>query len=179
MNRLLFNLCGFYSFSLPIFPHLFLLCLMCLVWYTQKKSSNLSTSTHLTPWNTYFCFCVPPLSTVHHITVWLCGRVSSLLFPPPLPFLVKERMRLEREEATRQLEEETEVRYFSQGGVLMTFLPANGSQNTSVTSSFFLNAVILHFSMPLIKAVWSWSSLTHSCYCLNLQCFWNVISALI
>lgn len=124
--------------------------------HKKKKSSNLSTSTHLTPWNTYFCFCVPPLSTVHHITVWLCGRVSSLLFPPPLPFLVKERMRLEREEATRQLEEETEVRYFSQGGVLTTFLPANGSQNTSVTSSFFLNAVI--------KAVWSWSSLAHSCY---------------
>lgn len=120
--------------------------------HKKKKSSNLSTSPpHLTPWNTYFCSCVPPLSTVHHITVWLCGRVSSLLFPPPLPFLVKERMRLEREEATRQLEEETEVRFFSQGGVLTTFLPANGSQNTSVTSSFFLNAVI--------KAVWSWSHL--------------------
>lgn len=118
----------------------------------KKKSSNLSTSPpHLTPWNTYFCSCAPPFSTVHHITVWLGGRVSSLLFPPPLPFLVKERMRLEREEATRQLEEETEVRFFSQGGVLTTFLPANGSQNTSVTSSFFLNAVI--------KAVWSWSHL--------------------
>lgn len=157
MNRSLFNLCGFYSFSLPIFSHLFFLSsLMCLVRYT-KKSSTLSTSPpHLTPWNTYFYSCVPPLSTVHHITVWLCGRVSSLLFPPPLPFLVKERMRLEREEATRQLEEETEVRFFSQGGVLTTLLPANGSQNTSVTSSFFLNAVI--------KALWSWSSIIHSCY---------------
>lgn len=51
-------------------------------------------------------------------------------------------MRLEREEATRQLEEETEVRYFSQGGVLATFLPPYGSQNTAVTSSFFLTAVI-------------------------------------
>lgn len=136
----------------PFSPILFyyLRCVWCDT--QKKKSSNLSTSPpHLTPWNTYFCSCVPPLSTVHHITVWLCGRVSSLLFPPPLPFLVKERMRLEREEATRQLEEETEVRFFSQGGVLMTFLPANGSQNTSVTSSFFLNAVI--------KAVWSWSHL--------------------
>ncbi|XP_056868621.1 protein scribble homolog isoform X6 [Takifugu flavidus] len=46
-----------------------------------------------------------------------------------------ERMRLEREEATRQLEEETEVRYFFQGGVLTTFLPANGSQNTSNIST--------------------------------------------
>lgn len=73
----------------------------------------------------------------------LCGRVSSfLLFLPRLPFLVKERMRLEREEATRQLEEETEVRYFSQGGVLATILPPYGSQNTAVTSSFFLTAVI-------------------------------------
>lgn len=49
-------------------------------------------------------------------------------------------MRLEREEATRQLEEETEVRYFSQEGLLTTLLPAYGSQ--AVTSSFFLNAVI-------------------------------------
>lgn len=44
----------------------------------------------------------------------VCGRVSSLLDSlrplPPLPFMVKERMRLEREEATRLLEEETEVR---------------------------------------------------------------------
>lgn len=73
----------------------------------------------------------------------LCGRVFSFLhFLPPLPFLVKERMRLEREEATRQLEEETEVRYFSQGGLLTTFLPPYGSRNTAVTSSFFLTPVI-------------------------------------
>lgn len=159
---------------LSLFPFsiIFFYCLWCVWCDTQKKSSNLSTSPPpLTPWNTYFCFCVPPLSTVHHITVWLCGRVSSLLFPPPLPFLVKERMRMEREEATRQLEEETEVRYFSQGGVLTTFLSANGSQNTSVTSSFFLNTVI--------KTVWSWSSLTHSCYSVSLQCFWNIITPLI
>lgn len=111
---------------------------------------------HISPPETLISASVYLPSTVHYITVWLCGRVSSLLFPPTLPFLVKERMRLEREEATRQLEEEAEVRSFSQEGVLTTFLPANGSQNTSVTSSFFLNAVI--------KAVWSWSSLTHSCY---------------
>lgn len=50
----------------------------------------------------------------------MCGRVSSLLYsppPPPLPVLVKERMRLEREEATRLLEEETEVRHSSSAGL--------------------------------------------------------------
>lgn len=138
----------FSSFSLSS-----LLSLMC--WCDKKKSSNLSISTpNLTPWNTFFCFCGPPLFTVHHITVWLCGRVSSLHFPPPLPFLVKERMRLEREEATRQLEEETEVSHFSQEGLLTTLLPAYGSQ--AVTSSFFLNAVI--------KDVCSWSHLLSWCY---------------
>lgn len=58
----------------------------------------------------------------HHCVV---GCVPSC-FLPSLPFLVKERMRLEREEATRQLEEETEVRFLSQGGLLTTFLPPLG-----------------------------------------------------
>lgn len=41
----------------------------------------------------------------------MCAWVSSSLHSaPPLPLMVKERMRLEREEATRLLEEETEVR---------------------------------------------------------------------
>lgn len=46
-----------------------------------------------------------------HLIALLCGWVWLCVFPPPppLPFLVKERMRLEREEATRLLEEETEV----------------------------------------------------------------------
>ena len=55
----------------------------------------------------------------HCITVWLCGWVSSPLYsppPPPLPVLVKEQMRLDREEATRLLEEETEVRHSSTAG---------------------------------------------------------------
>lgn len=56
-----------------------------------------------------------------------CGRVTvssplCALPLPPLPFLVKERMRLEREEATRLLEEETEVRHSSSAGPGMNFL---------------------------------------------------------
>lgn len=61
-------------------------------------------------------------STCHCVIVWLRTLGCLPHFPsspplPPLPLLVKERMRLEREEATRLLEEETEVRYSSTAGL--------------------------------------------------------------
>lgn len=71
--------------------------------------------------------------TCHCITVWLCvfgclPHSPVLVLPrPPLPLLVKERMRLEREEATRLLEEETEVRFSSSAGPQGTCVSASGA----------------------------------------------------
>lgn len=45
-----------------------------------------------------------------HVCDW---SPPPLLFYPPPPFSLKERMRLEREAATRLLEEETEVRLYA------------------------------------------------------------------
>lgn len=58
--------------------------------------------------------CVSILVWAKHAIVCVIGDPES---PPPfvltLPTLVKERMRLDREEATRLLEEETEVRPYA------------------------------------------------------------------
>lgn len=149
MNRVLFNVCGFY----PFFPYCFSLIspLVCLVWYKIIQSFHLHTTSPLfsllTPCNTSFRLCKSPsLHLSSHYCVAVCGRVSSLLYspppPPPLPFLVKERMRLEREEATRLLEEETEVRHSSSVGLQTTFLSAKGSQKYHRTNSTGLYYVI-------------------------------------
>lgn len=151
MNRVLSNVCGFY----PLFP----LCSsllsplpsVCLVWYKIIQSSPYHSphccfSPLLTPCNTSF-FCKSSLFTSHRITVWLCGWVSSLLYSPPplLPFLVKERMRLEREEATRLLEEETEVRHSSSAGLQTTVLSVQKchKNTTALTPKAFTVLLIL------------------------------------
>lgn len=60
-------MCGFYSFS-PFFPPL-VFYLWC-VWCDTKSSNHSISKPHLTPWNTYLCFCEPPLLTFHHMTAW-------------------------------------------------------------------------------------------------------------
>ena len=116
--------------SILSFPSVFLspllYLLVCLVWYKIIQSSHL----HAT-FSTLFFSTSPPCNTsLLHLLIspsiaLLCGCVVGCLPlctpPPPLPFLVKERMRLEREEATRLLEEETEVRHSSTAGPQTNF----------------------------------------------------------
>lgn len=64
---------------------------------------------HLSVYNNTSLLFKQSLSSSYHSVWWLCVS-SSLHSAPPLPLMVKEHMRLEREEATRLLEEETEVR---------------------------------------------------------------------
>lgn len=63
----------------------------------------------------FHCVCVSIFVWAKHAIVCVIGDPKP---PPPplaltLPVLVKERMRLEREEATRLLEEATEVRLYA------------------------------------------------------------------
>lgn len=110
-SRSLFNVCGFYPFFSPLFfYHYFFIFGVFGVIHNHPISSPL---VHRGPFNISFLHpLISPLITF----VWLCVLGCFLYFPPPLPFLVKERMRLEREEATRLIEEETEVRYSSSAG---------------------------------------------------------------
>lgn len=87
--------------------------------------------------------------------------VGSLPPPPPLPLLVKERMRLEREEATRLLEEETEVRHSSSAGLQKNFKEVCADKNTkagfyrvdiSVKTDFdFLYKSVLKYTLVQVK----------------------------
>ncbi len=141
MNRVLFNVCGFYPFFPLCFSLISPLRLVCLVWYKIIQSSPLHTTFPLlffstSPPVTLLSSSENPPSSLSssHYCVAVCGWASSLLYspPPPLPFLVKERMRLEREEATRLLEEETEVRHSSWAGLQTTFLSVQkGHKNTT------------------------------------------------
>lgn len=131
--------------SILSFPSVFLSSLLYLwcVW-CDKQSSNHPISIpllhccfiHFTPFNTSFLhLLISPLITLLCGCVWL-GVFYT--FPPPLPFLVKERMRLEREEATRLLEEETEVRHSSSAGPETTFLSVLNSSLTTNTTELQL-----------------------------------------
>lgn len=147
MNRVLFNVCGFYPFFLLFFSHLSFGVFGVIQNHPIIPSPyHFSTFFSSHPCNTSFRLCKSPsLHLSSHYCVAVCGRVSTLLYsppPPPLPFLVKERMRLEREEATRLLEEETEVRHSSSAGLQTTFLSAKGSQKYHRTNSTGLYYVI-------------------------------------
>lgn len=100
--------------SFPSF-HLSFWCVWC-----DTKSSNHPTSLSASPPVTFSSTENFSPSLRSPIIALLCGCVVGYLPPlystPPLPLMMKERMRLEREEATRLLEEETEVRHTSSAG---------------------------------------------------------------
>lgn len=146
--------------SILSFPSVLLSSLLYLrcVWCDTKSSNHL----HTTPPLLFFLHLSPTvtlLSSINHLSshycVAVCGWVSSLLSSPPpplLPFLVKERMRLEREEATRLLEEETEVRHSSSAGLQTTVLSVQKchKNTTALTPQAFTTLLIL-FLFWLLK----------------------------
>lgn len=143
-------MCGFYSFS-PFPP---LISFIFDVFGVIQNHQIIPSPNYISPSGTLISASANRLSSL--LITLLCGWVSSFLpFLPLLPFLVKERMRLEREEATRQLEEETEVRHFSQGGLLATFLSI---WVTKHSSNFFL---LSHYSN---LSSWKLISPAYSCY---------------
>lgn len=117
----------------PIIPSPFHLLLCC---FSSTSTPLTLLSSAVNPPSS----CFTPSSS--HYCVLVCGWVSSLLYStPPLPLLVKERMRLEREEATRLLEEETEVRHSSSAGPQTSSL--NRSLTTNTTELLPLDSTIL------------------------------------
>lgn len=156
--------------SILSFPSVFLSSLLYFwcVWCNKKiiQSSHLHTTSPLffstSPSVTLLSTSVNSPSS-HRITVWLCvvGALPLLYSPlPPLPFLVKERMRLEREEATRLLEEETEVRHSSSAGLQTTFLEVcakgQSDQKYHGTTSTGVYHVVHHFQGKYILFLVFW-----------------------
>lgn len=86
----------------------------------------------LPPWPSSFHLFPSPHGK-HCVAVCGCA-FPSLHSPPLLPLMVKERMRLEREEATRLLEEETEVRHSSGTDAQTKLLSV---QKLSLATKFF------------------------------------------
>lgn len=137
-----------------VFPLTSPLPLVCLVWSKIIQSSHL----HTPP--TVFCFLHFSLpltllsSSSSPLIALLCGCVCLGVFPLPplLPLMVKERMRLEREEATRLLEEETEVRHSSSEGLQTNFVSVQKAPQKIPQHYLWLVAPHWYFSKYNIKS---------------------------